>query len=112
MARYQFPICALAYSACGSITRSEDLGQEVFLAAWRRPRELKDPAKSRAWLYAIARNLISTAFRQQSRNPLGSADPLDEALERSAGFCGPCETAMSEEEEAILWQALSGLPEA
>ena len=104
VARYQSPICALAYSACGSITRSEDLAQEVFVAAWRRLRELKDAAKLKAWLYAIARNLINTAFRQQSRNPLGSADPLEEALESSGEFSGPCETAISKEEEAILWQ--------
>ena len=61
VARYQSPICALAYSACGSITRSEDLAQEVFVAAWRRLRELRDPARLKSWLYAIARNLIKEA---------------------------------------------------
>jgi len=112
VARYQSPICALAYSACGSITRSEDLAQEVFVAAWRRLRELREPSKLKSWLYAIARNLINTAFRQQTRNPIRSADPLDEALESSAELCGPSEIAISKEEETILWQVLSGLPEA
>jgi RNA polymerase sigma factor (sigma-70 family) len=111
VARYQSPICALAYSACGSITRSEDLAQDVFVAAWRRLRELREPSKLKSWLYAIARNLINTAFRQQTRNPLMSAAPLDEALESSSEFCGPSETTISKEEETILWQVLSGLPE-
>jgi RNA polymerase sigma factor (sigma-70 family) len=111
VARYHSPICALAYSACGSITRSEDLAQEVFIAAWRKLRELRDPAKLKSWLYAIARNLINTAFRQQTRNPLISADPLDEVLESSSEFDVPSETAISKEEETILWQVLSGMPE-
>ena len=111
VARYQSPICALAYSACGSVSRSEDLAQEVFVAAWRRLRELRDPSKLKSWLYAIARNLINTAFRQQTRNPLMVADPLDEALESSAEVSGPSEIAISKEEETILWQVLSGLPE-
>src|SRR5512138_3397713 len=75
VARYQSPICALAYSACGSFNRSEDLAQEVFVAAWRRLRELRDPGKLKSWLYAIARNLINSAFRQQSRNPVALAEP-------------------------------------
>jgi RNA polymerase sigma factor (sigma-70 family) len=111
VARYQSPICALAFSACGSITRSEDLAQEVFVAAWRRLRELREPSRLKSWLYAIARNLISTAFRQQTRNPLAVADPLDEALESSAEFAAPATTVISKEEQAILWQVLSGLPE-
>jgi RNA polymerase sigma factor (sigma-70 family) len=111
VARYQSPICALAYSACGSVTRSEDLAQEVFVAAWRKLRELKNPAKLKSWLYAIARHLISTTFRQQARNPLAAADPLDEVLDSRAEFGGPSDTAMSKEEEAILWHVLSGLPE-
>jgi DNA-directed RNA polymerase specialized sigma24 family protein len=32
--RYQSLICSLAYSACGDLAQSEDLGQEAFLAAW------------------------------------------------------------------------------
>jgi RNA polymerase sigma factor (sigma-70 family) len=63
VARYQSPICALAYSACGNLARSEDLAQEIFIAAWRKLNSLQEPAQFKAWLYGIARNLINNAFR-------------------------------------------------
>ncbi len=34
VACYQSLVCALAYSACGDIARSEDLAQKTFLPAW------------------------------------------------------------------------------
>src|ERR1700728_3678256 len=80
VARYQSPICALAYSACGDISHSEDLAQETFIIAWRKLSDLKEPAKFKSWLYGIARNLINSAFRQQIRNPLAGAELLDESL--------------------------------
>src|SRR5579863_3905134 len=80
VARYQSPLCAMAYSACGNIAQSEDLAQEAFIIAWRKLGDLQEPGKFKSWLYGIARNLILTAFRQQSRNPLAAAEPLDEAL--------------------------------
>ena len=77
VARYQAPICALAYSACGNVSRSEDLAQEVFITAWRQLPDLREPSKFRAWLFGIARNLVNNAFRRQARNPLAEAEPLE-----------------------------------
>ena len=34
IARYQSLVCSLAYSATGSLSQSEDLAQETFVAAW------------------------------------------------------------------------------
>ncbi len=111
VARYQSPVCALAYSACGNVPRSEDLAQEIFITAWRRLETLQEPAKFRAWLYGIARNLINNAFRQQTRNPVAGADLLEEGTEPAPSGDGPDEQAISKEEEAILWHVLSGLPQ-
>jgi DNA-directed RNA polymerase specialized sigma24 family protein len=36
--RYQSLICAVTYSATGDVSRSEDLAQETFLAAWAGSR--------------------------------------------------------------------------
>ena len=89
VARHQSAVCALAYSACGDIARSEDLAQETFIIAWRKLGDLKEPAKFKSWLYGIVRNLIGTAFRRESRNPLAAAEPLDEALPVTAPAASP-----------------------
>jgi RNA polymerase sigma factor (sigma-70 family) len=111
VARYQSPICALAYSACGDISQSEDLAQETFIIAWRKLSALKEPAKFKSWLYGIARNLINNAFRQQIRNPLAGAEPLDESLPAAATVSNPAGQAISREEEGILWRSLEHIPE-
>jgi hypothetical protein len=49
--------CPLAYSAAGSLSRSEDLEQDVFVIAWRQFPDLREPAQLRPWLCGIARNL-------------------------------------------------------
>jgi RNA polymerase sigma factor (sigma-70 family) len=110
VARYKSPICALAYSACGNVARSEDLAQEIFIAAWRKLNSLQEPAQFKAWLYGIARNLINNAFRQQHRNPVAGAESL-EGEEPVSPADEPDEQTISKEEETIPWHVLSGMPE-
>jgi RNA polymerase sigma factor (sigma-70 family) len=110
VARYQSPICALAYSACGNVGRSEDIAQEIFITAWRKLGSLREPASLKAWLYGIARNLIHNTFRQRARDPLAAAESLQEELEPDFGTDEPDMQTISKEEETILWHVLSGLP--
>ena len=77
VAQYQSLICSLAYSATGSLSQSEDVAQETFVIAWQRLRQLREPAKLRAWLCSIARSVISRATRRQSREPAHHADSLE-----------------------------------
>jgi RNA polymerase sigma factor (sigma-70 family) len=109
--RYQSPICALAYSACGNVARSEDLAQEVFITAWRKLGSLQEPARFKAWLYGIARNLIHNAFRRHHLNPAAGAESLEAAAEPVSPAHEPDEAVISKEEETILWHVLSGMPE-
>ncbi len=111
VARYQSSVCALAYSACGNISPSEDLAQEAFIIAWRKFGELEAPAKFKAWLRGIAKNLVNNICRQQARNPLAASDPLDENLSATAAASSPTEHAIGKEEEAILWRSLEQIPE-
>ncbi|MFN7139975.1 MAG: RNA polymerase sigma factor, partial [Limisphaerales bacterium] len=67
--RYQSLVCSLAYSATGSLSESEDLAQETFLAAWKQLQHLRDPSRLRSWLCQIARNHIYDALRKQGREP-------------------------------------------
>lgn len=112
VARYQSPICALAYSACGSVARSEDVAQEIFITAWRKLNTLEEPGKFRAWLYGIARNLVCQTFRQHARNPVAGAVSLEEGSAAAACVSAePDEQAITKEEETILWHVLAGLPD-
>jgi len=54
--RYAMPL----YSYCRSMLRepadAADAVQDTFLVATAKLRDLRDPAKLRSWLYAVARN--------------------------------------------------------
>jgi RNA polymerase sigma factor (sigma-70 family) len=107
--RYQSLICALAFSACGSLATSEDLAQETFLTAWRRLGELREPQKLRHWLCGIVRNLAANASRRDFRR--GGAPASLEAVEEEASQeADPAAQAVTREEETLLWRALAGMP--
>jgi DNA-directed RNA polymerase specialized sigma24 family protein len=46
--RYQALVCSITCNATGSLTLSEDLAQETFVAAWKQLSELREPAHLRA----------------------------------------------------------------
>jgi RNA polymerase sigma factor (sigma-70 family) len=111
VSRYQSLVCSLAYSATGSLSQSEDLAQETFLAAWKHLAELREPARLRAWLCGIARNLINNSLRTQGREPSHRAESLDEISESYSPEPLPVERAISKEEAEILWRSLERIPE-
>lgn len=108
--RYQTLICSLAYSACGNLSRSEDLAQETFVTAWQKLGELREPAKLRAWLCGIVRNLSANAIRREHRRG-GPAQSLDSVVEQASEEADPATHAVSQEEAKLLWRSLSGMPE-
>jgi RNA polymerase sigma factor (sigma-70 family) len=109
--RYQSLVCSLAYSATGSLSQSEDVAQETFVAAWQQLADLREPHKLRAWLCGIARNLIGKTLRRQGREPSHAAEPLAAANESPAAEPLPSEHLISCEEEAILWRSIERIPE-
>ena len=109
--RYQSLICSLAYSATGSLGRSEDLAQETFLVAWQQLPGLREPTSLRPWLCGIARNLIGKALRRDGREPLHAAEPLEAAQGAIATEPLPPEHTIRKEEEAILWRSVERIPE-
>ena len=110
VAQYQSLICSLAYSATGSLSQSEDLAQETFLAAWKQLADLREPEKLRAWLCGIARNLINYSLRRQGREPSHSAESLETVDEPPSLEPLPPDQAIGREEEAILWRSLERIP--
>jgi RNA polymerase sigma factor (sigma-70 family) len=109
VARYQTLVCSLTYNATGSLSRSEDLAQEVFVTAWKELRQLREPAKLRSWLCGIARRLSANTRRREGREPVCSAEELED--HHHAAGPGPAEQTISREEEGILWRSLEQVPE-
>jgi RNA polymerase sigma factor (sigma-70 family) len=109
--RYQSLVCSLAYSATGSLSQSEDLAQETFIAAWKGLNTLREPDKLRSWLCSIARNIIAGAVRSRKQEPVHTARPLAEAIHLPSPEMLPVDRAISREEESILWRSLEQIPE-
>jgi RNA polymerase sigma-70 factor (ECF subfamily) len=75
--------------ATGRASDADDLSQETFLRAYRAFRSLSPEANARAWLYAIATNLVRNHFRAERRRRMAyaavslaagaTADPAPEA---------------------------------
>jgi RNA polymerase sigma factor (sigma-70 family) len=111
VSRYQSLVCSLAFSATGSLSQSEDLAQETFVAAWKQLAGLREPEKLRSWLCGIARNLINNFLRCQGREPSHRAESLDEISESPSPEPLPHDHTISNEEQAILWRSLERIPE-
>src|SRR5664280_803087 len=109
--RYQTLVCSLAYSATGNVSQSEDVAQETFISAWKDLRLLRQPDKLRAWLCGIVRNRAHRSLREEGREPVRNAAPLEDADESPTGEALPSEQAVRREEEAILWRSLEKIPE-
>src|SRR5256885_15873792 len=112
VARYQSLLCSLGYSATGSLSQSEDLAQETFVAAWKQLADLREPEKLRSWLCRISRNLTCDAVRKQYREPIHKAESLEEIQESPAPEPLPSDYTISREEEAILWRSIERIPES
>ena len=109
--RYQSLVSSITYNATGSLSLSEDLAQDAFLAAWKQLSELREPARLRSWLCGITRFLVGKEFRRQGHEPAHAAEPLEEIQEFSSLEASPLIQAVSREEEAILWRALERIPD-
>lgn len=95
----------MTFAVTGDTATSEDVAQEAFLAAWRSLATLRDPARFRAWVCGIARNLGLNALRSRGRRSTEADDldalPDDDDLE---GLFDERESA------ALVWRALERIP--
>lgn len=91
----------------GDAARAEDVVQETLLRAWRHPEVTGDSERSaRAWLFAVARNLVIDERRSAGfRSETGTPD-----VEQAADRAGPdeVETAL---DRMLLSEALAQLSE-
>lgn len=108
--RYQSLVCSVAYNDCGSLGGSEEIGHDTFVAAWSQMADLREPDKLRSWLCAIARNLSRAQRRQQVRHTSDTAAEAESLGVADTSAEGPDRTAITREEESILWRALERIP--
>jgi RNA polymerase sigma-70 factor (ECF subfamily) len=111
----------------GAEDTAQDLLQETFLRVWTRAEQWNGQGSFKAWLYRIATNLALNHLRSLRRHPaqpLPGEDegPWDEWSEeedsRAPGWLvdstvlGPDAALEQTEEQARLYRAINGLPEA
>ena len=105
--RYAGLVTGVAYSVCGDFARSEDVGQEAFLEAWKNLATLREPAKFPSWLCTIARRrAIDVVRRSKSRPTMDLSDePVDPAN------LNPEAIMTAKQERDFVWSMLERLPE-
>jgi RNA polymerase sigma-70 factor (ECF subfamily) len=76
VALYYQPLYSYAFRLSGSATDAEDLTQESFCKAQLFQQQLRDPAKAKAWLFRILRNLYLHRLRsERTRGERIDVDP-------------------------------------
>ena len=112
--RYQGLVCALCLTLVRDVAASEDLAQDVFLAAWRGLPRLRSPDSFLPWLKQLTRHRARTYVSTRSRAPQLLEDEVTrEALVASLADPKPHpgEAALQAEERRLLLEVLDTLPE-
>ena len=86
------PLHAYLFGRTGDADSATDLLQETFLRAWRHLPTLRalDPVGQRAWIFAVARNLVTDSYRRRATRRAAQdeleriADPLAPAMDEPA----------------------------
>ena len=97
-------VFAVCFDQTGSLADSEELTQEVFLAAYRGLASLREPDKLAPWLQGIARNLARMHRRRPGLDLVAFPDQ-----EAPAG--GAPSAIRSLERQNLLHEALLGVTE-
>ena len=105
--RHENAVCAIAFAATGDRALSEDIGQETFVAAWKKLDRVEEPDKTRGWLCGTARNLSKMALRKRRREV---ASPNAGASEHSSEP-SPLDAAIASEQQELVAAALREIPE-
>lgn len=105
VAQCQSIVCSIALAMLRDVAASEDVAQEVFLAAWAGLPRLRSKSSFLAWLRQLTRNQCREYLRRQRRHL-----PLSEASEPSDHAPSPVERALEQEQALILRSALNEIP--
>lgn len=72
--RHQQALRGFLRRVCRDSALADDVAQDVFVAAWTRLGQLRDPAAFRSWLFAMAWRQAAQTVRAASRRRVREAD--------------------------------------
>jgi RNA polymerase sigma-70 factor (ECF subfamily) len=105
---YHRQALGLAYGLLGNLSDTEEVVQEVFLAAWRAS-DSYDPSRgsTRTWLLSMVRNRCIDVLRARRRRPV---EPLPETMDPAADL-NVGEEAVAIADASTAREAMASLPE-
>ncbi|MFB6272597.1 MAG: RNA polymerase sigma factor [Salinibacter sp.] len=108
--RYEGMVFDLAHQYADQPEEAEDLAQDVFLKAFRRIEDLRNPGRFASWLYGIALNRCRDHAKNVRRDtsPFSRSEQEDQAV-MDDDTTAQDEQLVAEEHGAQLWEALSEL---
>lgn len=100
-------VCSIALAIVRNVQASEDVAQEVFLAAWSNLRKLRNPASFLPWLRQVTRNQAHLWRREHAR------ERADDTALATALDVRPsaADHLLASEEQRVLHEALDRLPD-
>jgi RNA polymerase sigma factor (sigma-70 family) len=106
-------VSSIALAIVRDLDVSRDVAQDVFLAAWRDLRKLRNPASFLPWLRQLTRNrahhVLRTHVRAKRRLGAGDAEAMLETLVDPRP--GVTDAMIAAEDRTALAEALSELPD-
>jgi RNA polymerase sigma factor (sigma-70 family) len=101
--RHHAAVSAIATAITKHVALGEDIAQETFIVAWTRLGELREPARVRAWLCNIARNLAKNELRKK----VAASDDVDVAADAPS----PADAIAARETSRELHAILAEIPD-
>lgn len=104
-------VTGVAYSILGDHQASEDVSQEVFIEAWKKLSDLRNPNHILAWLCTMTRHRAIDHVRQRnSTSKVAKTLPLNDLLTLRESYAPPEDSMTKEQELEMVWKLLESLP--
>ena len=106
-------VSSIALAILKDLDSSRDVAQDVFLAAWRDLRKLRNPSSFLPWMRQLARNRAHHVLRSHVRARRREADSVTDVFLDAINDPGPDAAAqlVAKEEAEALARALDALPD-
>ncbi len=103
-------VCSIALALVRDVPASEEVAQDVYLAAWRGLGTVRNPDSFMPWLRQLTRNHATEHLRRFGRRD--KKHELDEALAKAVDSkTRPLESMIEREDQALLSEAIDQLPD-